>query len=215
MSSPIDFDSLIRDAVNQDNGALETLLLWHYDDLAGYIERKMTARDRRRFDPEDVIQHAHRSVFLNINLFQGSTENEFVKWLFVCAGNALRDIRRHYNSSKRSGHRNHVRLDSVGMTTDVLQLAMHDPTPSQDAIRREEVVELQRAISQLSEADQDLVSLRFVKQLTLREIAEVRNASVNEMKYACKRAMRRLQRLMSSNKVKINEDSSEHSRAAS
>ena len=134
MSHPTDFDSLIRDAVNQDNGALETLLLWHYEDLAGYIERKSTARDRRRFDPEDVIQHAHRSVFLNINSFHGTTENEFVKWLFVCAANALRDIRRHYNSSKRSGYRNHVRLDSVGMTSDVLQLAMHDPTPSQHAI---------------------------------------------------------------------------------
>lgn len=103
-------------------------------------------------------------------------------WLLTIATNRLTDYYR------RSGARPTASLG------DRPEIATPQVGPEERTIRREEVAVLLNHLSQLSERDQSVLTLRFAGDLSHREIGEILGISEGASAVALLRALRRLRR---------------------
>ena len=151
----------------------------HFERVVRYI----AARTGAGADAEDLASE----VFLRALRSAGSfteTGAPLEAWLFRIARNISVDYFR-----RKSVRPANVPLDE--------QLPLEDPdSPSDEVDRQEEVRLLEQAMSQLSEAQRDVLALRFGSQMTSQQAAAVlgkKPSAVREMQSA---AIKRLRDIM-------------------
>lgn len=135
-------------------------------------------------DAEDVAQASIEAAIRAIDSF--SNPGLFRAWLF---GIAVRQAATFYRSSsaKKRGAQLLVPLNHCENHRDDAK------SPADVSAENDRAAILHRAISQLPEADRDLVHLHFFGELTFREIAEVRNMNA---KTVCTRLTRCKEKLL-------------------
>jgi len=127
-------DDLVLAAISGDKASLDTLLLRNYDGLLVHIRRQMSSHDLRRFEAEDILQQTHQRVFMSIDQLRGTSMGEFNSWVFRISDNILRDLRRKYSSTRRSGQHGRVSLTPNDDSLNVLLGTLADGTPSPSSI---------------------------------------------------------------------------------
>jgi len=105
--------------------------------------------------------------------------------------------RRHVVARKRSVRREVARAFS-DTSSDTLaeRLAARGSSPSHDAQRTELRARMRQAIDQLPPRDREVLVLRHLEQLTMREIATVLTMNESAVKVRHLRALRRLRELV-------------------
>jgi RNA polymerase sigma factor (sigma-70 family) len=137
-----------------------------------------------RQDAEDVAQASLEAAIKAIGTFSGN--GLFRAWLF---GIAVRQAATFYRSSKARKRGAHLLIpfDDFDEQPDDAK------TPAEVSADNDRAAILHRAISELPEADRDLVHLHFFGELTFREIAEARNLNA---KTVCTRLTRSKEKLL-------------------
>jgi RNA polymerase sigma-70 factor (ECF subfamily) len=154
------------------------------DRFQAEIFRMVYYRTRSRMDAEDLTQDIFMQAYRYVNRLQDP--ERFRAWLYSIAANRVRDFLRRR------------RLLSFFITIteeeppDIPDRQAHaDPGSLDRLLRKEFWSELQRLAAQLSKWEREVFFLRFIDQLSLREIAEVLQKSESAVKTHLYRALQK------------------------
>ncbi len=177
--------TLLASARAGDSSAFECLVMPHWGALLRVTQRIL----RNREDAEDAVQTAFLDAFRNLNGFRG--QSRFSSWLTRIAMNAalmrLRVTRRKSETS----------LDEVTETGEAR--AKFDPVetrlnPEQEYLSKESRVLLAKGLEKLGPLYLEVLQLRSVNELSVKEAAQVLELPVGTVKARLHRARTKLAR---------------------
>ncbi|HEY55581.1 MAG TPA: sigma-70 family RNA polymerase sigma factor [Dehalococcoidia bacterium] len=156
-------ESLVRRAQKHDQEAFAQLYEGHFDKIYRYL----ALRIGNEMEAEDMTQQVFLKALRSISSFRWKGV-PFSAWLFRIAHNQAVDYLR--KKTKRTS----VPLDE--------SLADSDDTPQSAAERKLDVERLLSATSQLTEAQREVISLRFTSELSIAEVSRVMGKSQGAVK---------------------------------
>ncbi|MEI8213923.1 MAG: sigma-70 family RNA polymerase sigma factor [Planctomycetota bacterium] len=145
------------------------------------LERIVTFRmDRnvaQRLDPSDVIQESFFEIERRLEEYHRDPTVPFFVWVRQRVLQTMIDMQRGHWRDKRSVGREQDMdgTNNQGSTSmSIVHWMMDDMTsPSQAAIKHEEVEQLQRSLDQMSETDREILAMRHFEHLSNAEVAQV------------------------------------------
>jgi len=187
--APEDEERLIEACKGGDLGAFDKLILRYQDVVYGVAFQLL--RDRE--DAEDVAQEVFLSCFRNIGAFR--FESRFSTWIYRVTVNRVKN-RWKYLQRRQSGK--HVSLDAPTSQDDPRPTELPDPRsdPRREAEGRQTMEMLNAAVGTLPMEYQEVLALRFVRNLQYEEIAAVLGCSLGTVKSRINRARCQLREKM-------------------
>jgi RNA polymerase sigma-70 factor, ECF subfamily len=133
----------------------------------------LNGEPQRKIEPSDVVQqtlleaHAARERL-------PADEEELCAWLRTALANNIRDQRKHLRRQKRDPAREKSLEAALAESSQRLadQAATLQPSPSQQAMRAENLLRLAAALWKLPEAQRDTIILHHLQGWTISQTAE-------------------------------------------
>ena len=178
---PLDALSPIPDVIdrarNGDRAAFGEIYDMHVDSVYRYL----LYRVREPSDAEDLTSEVFTRAFANIHRYKWQGKS-FLAWLYTIARNAVTDRRRRDRPT--------VELDNA------YGLASEGPTAHDLAVRGENVEALRGAVKHLTGEQQEVLTLRFVENLSSREVANILGKNEGAIRALQFRALGRLRKIL-------------------
>lgn len=123
---------------------------------------------------EDVVQSVFLKAHAMADRLQWSRKDQTRSWLLTTADRVIKQTAISQDTLKRGGGRQSVRLDwlSSSMAGLIRELHDDDPTPSSKVAITEVAQRLESAIDNLPENRREVMRLKFMHDMTEREIAK-------------------------------------------
>ena len=157
--------------------ALADLLQQYQAPLERIVHFRLAPVLRSRIDPADVLQEAYFEISRRIQEYIDGVPVSFFVWIRQKTVQTLIDIQRNQLREKRDANREVLMaLPSHGQTCSlsIASLLVDDMTsPSQAAVRVEEIQELQSALESMNETDREVLAMRHFEHLNNQQVAEV------------------------------------------
>lgn len=160
-----------------DNAAFDELLERRKAQLYTYITSRVKDHDLA----DDVFQETFVKAIVTIRQDRYSDQGKFLAWLFRIARNLIIDI---YRQDKTE----------AAVSTDDPDFGLLNRRELSEGTIEDEMIDLQietdvrRLIEELPEAQKEVLTMRFYKELSFKEIAELTGVSINtalgRMRYA-------------------------------
>jgi RNA polymerase sigma-70 factor (ECF subfamily) len=203
MSRPeADTDELLAQAGAGDDAARQHLLVRHRDRLLRMVALHLDRRVAARIDPSDVVQEALLDAAAKLSGYLRDRPLPFYCWLRRLAWERLVKLHQyHLRVRKRSALREEQSLPQLN-DESAQELARHLAaslsSPSRDLLRKELRRRVQAALAALPERDREVLALRYLEQLSTREIAALLQTTEGAIKTRHLRALGRLHDLLDS-----------------
>jgi RNA polymerase sigma-70 factor (ECF subfamily) len=165
------FSAMLTEAINGQGRGFEGLYRW----LAPQVTRFAAARDAE--DPEGITNEVFLRAFGQLDRFGGGS-NSFRAWIFTIARNLLIDA-----------HRARSRRPQVA-SNDVPERTV--PGAEVEALDLLSAQRVTRLLALLSEDQRDVILLRMVGDLSLRQVAAIVDKPLTAVKALQRRGLRRL-----------------------
>jgi RNA polymerase sigma-70 factor (ECF subfamily) len=195
-----DTEQLIEQARQGDDGARQALLARHRDRLRRMVRIYLDHRLAARVDPSDVIQEALTDAARKLPVYLVQLPLPFYPWLRRIAWERLVKIhRRHLRASMRDAAREvpgGVGLPDESAWDLASQLIAPGTSPSHRLMRDEARAQVRRALDQLGSRDREVLVMRYLEQLSTREIAAALDTTEGAIKVRHLRALERLRGLL-------------------
>ncbi len=149
---------IVRAAARGDEAAFEKLVLAHQKHVYS-LALKLTGSAE---DAMDASQDAFLKAFQNLRSFRG--ESRVSVWLYRLTYNASMDILK----KSRRGTLVPLPADEEGAE---LEIPDPSPTPDEEALRREELEEVRRAMEELDEDKRRILLMREYNGMSYQDIA--------------------------------------------
>ena len=194
-------EELLRRAERGDSSAVQLLLDRHRSRLSKMVAVRMDSRIVARVDPSDVVQETLMQATRKLPDYLHNRPLPFYPWLRQLAWERLVHLHgQHVTAQKRSVNRE-GRLQ-IGLPDEsAVQLADHfmasGTSPSDRVIRDEMRQRVRTALEKLALNDRELLVLRYLEQLSTKDIAAVLGISTGAVKTRHFRAVQRLQAVLS------------------
>lgn len=170
--------NIVNDAVRGKSSAFGVL----YDHYQPMIYRFVLVKVGRREDAEDITHQVFVSAWQNIRGYKHQG-HPFSSWLYQIARNQVVD---HYRAAKHE-----TSLEKMDPEYFVLPATAHF-----DLSVKLQIEEVRAAIAKLKPEYQDIVILRFIEDLPLKEVAEAIDKTEGAVKLAQHRAIKELRKLL-------------------
>lgn len=196
-------EELLGRVAQGDPTATDALLNRYRQRLKQMVNVRMDERLAQRIDDSDVVQETLGEAYRRLPDYVRQRPIAFYPWLRAIAWNRLVDLhRRHLVSQKRSIRRELADPAQSCVSQGSLQglvdmLVGRDATPSEHVMRRERAKSVKAALLKLSEQDREIVIMRHLEQLSVREVAEALEIPQGTVKSRHFRALRQLQGILS------------------
>ena len=156
-------------------------------------------RHRARIDPSDVVQQTLLDAHRKGSQFRGSTDSERLAWLKQILANNLADAVRGLARAKRDINRERPLAANVddSFTRAEGWLAAVQSSPSQQAVRSEELLSLADALTNLPVPQREAIVLHHLQGLPLAEVGKQLEKSPAAVAGLLHRGLKRLKELMS------------------
>jgi RNA polymerase sigma-70 factor (ECF subfamily) len=184
-------------ATEQPSTDFEALLRRHIPELRGYVRRNMGADLAGRESCADLVQSVCREALQARERYRFQGEEAFRKWLLQIALRTLIDRRRAYAADKRERVKREVDLPSTWRIEELAKLMSSLGSPSSEAVLREDVHHLGRALQKLSENDSGIIRMIHIDGLTHADVAERLGCSEELSRSRLFHALARLAELLS------------------
>ena len=135
------------------------------------IGSRMPGFLRRRYDADDVLQNAFAKAHANLDSFEYRGEGSFRRWLRRIVFHEFRNLLRSQNAERAS-----LRTDTRAMD-DVQGVEGEENRPSQVLSEVEVQEKLLQRMAELSEEEQELITMRIFEGKSWEEIGEVLGCS--------------------------------------
>ena len=148
--------------------------LEEYRDYLRLLARiQIDSRLQAKLDASDVAQQAILQAYEARQQFRGTTEAEKRAWLRAILANVLAAATRRYETRARDLDRERSLEAELDLSSSRLEclLAADQTSPSQRAVRCEELLRLGAALARLKEDQRRVVELHYLKGLSLTEVA--------------------------------------------
>ena len=158
---------------------------------------QLDPRLRGKLDPSDVVQETLARALEKAEQFRGTTEAARAAWLRqILASQLAAAVRRYLDAGKRDAGRErslHAALEDSSARLEAL-LAADQTSPSERAVRHEELRRLAEALAAPPEDQRRAVELRHLEGLSLADIALRMERSVDAAVGLIHRGLRALRR---------------------
>jgi RNA polymerase sigma-70 factor (ECF subfamily) len=191
--------TLLQKAQGGDEAALELLLVVARKYLSRLARDQIGQRLQGKADASDLVQEALLEAHLHFSQFRGTTEGEFGAWLrSILAGLVANHVRRFLGTKQRDARLEQSIAVEITNSSCVFnrQLAAAIGTPSQEAVRHEESLQLVTALESLPEHYRQVIVLRHLDGLPFAQVAERMERSVDSVEKLWVRALARLRELL-------------------
>jgi RNA polymerase sigma-70 factor, ECF subfamily len=138
------------------------------------VRLQIGPRLRSKVDASDVVQQAILHAHERRAQFRGASEGEWQAWLRAILANALAAVVRRYDVQARDPRRERsleAELDRSSSRVEGM-LAADLTSPSERAVRGEELLRLAHALAQLPDDQRRVVELHYLKGLAVADVAE-------------------------------------------
>lgn len=140
-------------------------------DIYGFIERRLSAKMRRRMDASDIVQETQLAALQRYEQFQNDSRMPFRIWILLTAKQQLiHAYRKHLEAEKRTLDREIAWSDCSSVLL-AKGLALSQSTPSQNLHREELLESVQAAIEDLQDIDREVLLMRQIENRPYEEIA--------------------------------------------
>lgn len=193
-------EDLLARVRDGDRLASNQLLDNHRARLRQVVSIRMDPRLSARVDPSDVIQEVMLEASQKLDKYHELEDFPFFSWLRQIAWERLMKLhRRHLTTQKRSARReNHFGMPMNDQSAIHLARILIDQgtDPGDRVLKQEMNRRVKEAMKKLNEDDQELITMRYLEQLSGREISAIMNITENNVKVRHFRAIRRLRALL-------------------
>ncbi|WP_378184344.1 RNA polymerase sigma factor [Aquimarina sp. SS2-1] len=148
-------------------------------------------RTQNEYEAEDISIQSFSRAFDKIDTFK--EEYNFKTWLIQISKNIHIDLLRKKNASIRS--KTTIEVDDV-----VYKIIDDAPTPEDKLITEQNLAQLLRYIKQLKPHYQEVINLRYFQELSYKEISEVLDEPMNNVKVKLLRARKLLAEIINNKK---------------
>lgn len=177
----LDALSPIPDVIDRARSGDRAAFAELYDTHVDSVYRYLMYRVREPSDAEDLASEVFTRAFANIHRYKWQGKS-FLAWLYTIARNAVTDRRRRDRPT--------VELDNA------YGLAAQGPTAHDLAVRGENVEALRGAVKHLTGEQQEVLVLRFVENLSSREVASILGKNEGAIRALQFRALCRLRKIL-------------------
>ena len=178
---PIEVIGPIPDVIERARSGDRDAFAELYDQHIDSVYRYLLYRVREPSDAEDLASEVFTRAFANIHRYRWQGKS-FLAWLYTIARNAVTDRRRRDRPT--------MDLDNA------FGLAEEGPTAHDRAVHGEAVDALRGAVKHLTSEQQEVIVLRFVENLSSRQVAQVLGKNEGAIRALQFRALGRLRKLM-------------------
>jgi RNA polymerase sigma-70 factor, ECF subfamily len=191
-----ELEALLCGVRDRDADARNRILHRYRGMLKAQVEPRLKGFLSARVDASDIVQETLTVVDDRLNQFVETRPVPFVVWIREIAMERVVDAYRfHISAQKRS-----VRREEVGspLSTDdsmnalAQRFADKGSSPSQHVQKKEIRQRVRDMLQRLPELDRDVLVLRHLEHLSMREIGQVLQMTENAIKVRHLRALQRL-----------------------
>jgi RNA polymerase sigma-70 factor (ECF subfamily) len=152
-----------------------------------------------RIDPSDVVQQTLLEAHAKADQFHGN-DSALAAWLRQALVNNLRDARRALRRDKRDVRREQALAEAVEQSSARLEgmLAAAQSSPSEQAVRNEDLLRLAEALTQLPEGQREAIVLHHLQGCSLSETAHRLDRTDAAVAGLLHRGLKKLRELMPS-----------------
>lgn len=170
-------EKLIMDAISGESSAFGLL----YDEYQPRIYRFIYLKVSHREEAEDLTHQVFLNALEKINNFKiGETASSFSGWLYQIARNKVID---HYRTKK--------------ITFDIETIQIADGIANDKILDKNlEFEKIRKAIPRLTPIEQDVIIMRFVEELSPREVSAILNKSEGSVRLIQHRAIKNLKKIL-------------------
>jgi RNA polymerase sigma-70 factor (ECF subfamily) len=195
-----DTEQLIEQAREGDETARQDLLARHRDRLRRMVRVYLDRRLAARVDPSDVVQEALAEASRKLPAYLDERPLPFYPWLRRIAWEQLAKAhRRHLGARSRDATREEpggFGLPDESALDLARRLIAPGTSPSNRLMRDELRARVQAALARLAPRDREVLVMRYLEQLSTREIADALGATEGAVKVRHLRALERLRGLL-------------------
>ena len=175
---------LVTAYANGDNEAFDALLLRHKTRLFNYIFQMVRDRDLS----DDIFQETFVKAITTIKQGRYNDMGKFSAWLYRIARNLVVDTFR--------AQRNEGSLSTDDTDYDILNRRELAEDTIEDVMVDLQIEEdLRRLIDELPDVQREVLNLRYYRELSFKEIAELTGVSINTALGRMRYAIHNLRRL--------------------
>ena len=134
----------------------------------------LNPRQQAKLDSSDVVQQTLLDAFAKCDQFRGSSEAELAAWLREILKNNLADAIRDQRREKRDIRREQPLEGAIDASFSRTHswLAAVQSSPSQRAVKQEELLRLAEVMTKLPEAQREAIVLHHLQGLSLADVAQ-------------------------------------------
>jgi RNA polymerase sigma-70 factor (ECF subfamily) len=193
-------ETLLQRAGAGDSAARDELLVRYRGRLRQMVAFRLDRRLAARMDPSDVVQETLTQAAAKLAEYLRRRPLPFYAWLRELAWERIIQLHRaHIGAQRRSITREETRSLPLG-DESALELAQRllarGGSPISQVLRNEMQSRVRQVLARLGSRDCEVLALRHLEQLSVREMAAVLGISEGAVKVRHLRALRRFRDLM-------------------
>jgi RNA polymerase sigma-70 factor (ECF subfamily) len=179
---------------------------WHLERYRGYLHLlarlHLDPRLQSKLSSSDLVQQTLLKAHQSIEQFRGQTEEELAGWLRTILAHTVANELCRFRQAKRDVALERSLEEALDESSSRLEawLAADQSTPSEQAIRYEELMDLAGALNQLPADQHEAVVLHHLKGYSATEVAEQTGRSRASVAGLIRRGLQRLRELMGHHK---------------
>jgi RNA polymerase sigma-70 factor (ECF subfamily) len=193
-------EDLLTRAARGEAAARQELLVRHQERLRQMIAVRLDRRLAARLDPSDVLQEVLAEACEKLSAYLQEQPIPFYPWLRQLAWERLAKLHRHHlQAQKRSSLREQPwqwEPSDESALALANRLLARGSGPSGHLLREELRRRVREALTRLPERDREILVMRYLEQLTTREMAAVLGIAEGAVKTRHVRALERLRGLL-------------------
>jgi RNA polymerase sigma-70 factor (ECF subfamily) len=191
-------EAWIAAAQRGDRLALTKLLAACHPRLRARAADRMGAALRARSSPDDILQQVYLDAVRHIDRFEQRGPDSFLNWLYVILNHKIVDAHRAIHCEARDVDRELLPEVGAGSSHGRLleHVYTHSGTPSRVVRRQEALSALVACLAELSDTHRQIIQLRFLEGLSVRNVAKRLGKSEAAVVALTKRALDALRRAM-------------------
>jgi RNA polymerase sigma-70 factor (ECF subfamily) len=192
--------TLVQRAKTGENQALNLLLDRYMNRVLRIVRMRLGKHLRQKMESMDVVQEVMIRAIKDFDHFELQNEGAFLRWLSALIQNQISDLADFHSAEKRNQNKEASSGKKSDSDRSILSQLPADSIyrPSVQFQLKQDVLELETALDQLSADQREIIIMRQYEELSFKDIGQTLTLSEDAARMQYTRALGKLTDLMTS-----------------